>query len=299
MGSSAPSEQDSLAGSSGSSVAADWWQWCVEGRGAIVLYACAAGLALVVAPLVDSVGGAALDASFKRALAALAATRGLDSAISLAQSSEVSFSFGPGGSLGIGQVLDPVNDLIEQYGSLLLTSTTALGVQQLGMRMGRALGVWLFLPAVAASVAAACLSARRRRGLSDLARRLFFMALFLRFAIPVTAWIDAAIAARFLEGDYQQAAAVVQSTTENLRQAEAADEEKPWYERYNPVNVVGDRAKQVYEALGDVAESIVNLAIYFTVSTILLPLATLWLLSKVFSRVAAAAARAGDAHREG
>jgi hypothetical protein len=33
--------------------------------------------------------------------------------------------------------------------------------------------------------------------------------------------------------------------------------------------------------LGGVTESIVSLAIYFTISTIVLPLATLWLLSKV------------------
>ena len=112
---------------------------------------------VVVAPLADSRGEAYLEATFARTLAALAATRGLDSAISLAQSSEVSFSFGPGGSLGIGQALDPVNDLVEQYGALLLTSTTALGVQRLGMQIGRALGWWLFVPAlVALAVAAAC-----------------------------------------------------------------------------------------------------------------------------------------------
>ena len=81
-------------------------------RAAVQLIVAAAVL-LVLAPLADSRGEAYLEASFARTLAALAATRGLDSAISLAQSSEVSFSFGPGGSLGIGQVLDPVNDLVE------------------------------------------------------------------------------------------------------------------------------------------------------------------------------------------
>ncbi|MEI7780526.1 MAG: hypothetical protein WCJ18_01200, partial [Planctomycetota bacterium] len=125
-----------------------------------------AAVALVVllgyAPFADARGAAYLEASFARTLAALAATRGLDSAISLAQSSEVSFSFGPGGSLGIGQALDPVNDLIEQYGALLLTSTTALGVQQLGMQISRALGWWLFLPAIAA-LAAAAMSGKRRQ----------------------------------------------------------------------------------------------------------------------------------------
>ena len=44
---------------------------------------------------------------------------------------------------------------------------------------------------------------------------------------------------------------------------------------------VGERAKRLYDALAQVGESIVNLAIYFTISTIILPLGTLWVLSRV------------------
>jgi hypothetical protein len=47
------------------------------------------------------------------------------------------------------------------------------------------------------------------------------------------------------------------------------------------VDAIGDRAKQIYDQLSAVGESIVNLAIYFTISTIVLPLGTLWLLSRL------------------
>ncbi|MFM8282981.1 MAG: hypothetical protein ACKOCW_05415, partial [Planctomycetaceae bacterium] len=90
--------------------------WMREPLARIVILGALAALAmLAVAPAADARGEAWLEGAFARTLAALAATRALDSAISLAQSSEVSFSFGPGGSLGIGQALDPVNDLVEQY----------------------------------------------------------------------------------------------------------------------------------------------------------------------------------------
>ena len=249
-------------------------------RAVLQLLVAAAAL-VIVAPLADSRGEAYLEATFARTLAALAATRGLDSAISLAQSSEVSFSFGPGGSLGIGQALDPVNDLVEQYGALLLTSTTALGVQRLGMQIGRALGWWLFVPAlVALAVAAAC-GGRGRAAAIGWSRRLFGLAVFARLALPAAGWIDSWVAARFLESNYQQAAAVVTATTEKIEEAEAADDQRPWYERYNPVDAIGDRARRMYDALALVGESIVNLAIYFTISTIVLPLGTLWLLSRL------------------
>lgn len=242
--------------------------------------AIAAVVVLAVAPLADRVGGEALDGSFKRALAALATTRGLDAAISLAQSSEVSFSLGPGGSIGIGQVLDPVNDLVEQYGTLLMTSTTALGIQQVGLRLGRALGWWLFVPSLVALAAATVARGSMATSLATWGRRLFALALFARLAIPTAAWIDGIVADRFLEADYREATAVVERTTERLEEMKPDGPEKPWYERLNPVTVIGEQAKQLSETLGNVAESIVNLVIYFTVSTIVLPLGTLWLLSK-------------------
>ena len=233
------------------------------------------------APWADSRGTAYLQASFARTLAALAATRGLDSAISLAQSSELSFSFGPGGSVGIGQALDPINDLVEQYGALLLTSTTALGVQRLGLEISRALGWWLLVPTAAVLVFAAVTPGRRRRAVLGWARRLFWIAIFARLAIPAAACLDELVVTRFLEAGYQEATAAVASTTEKLETVEAEETTKPWYERFNPVEYVGERAQRLYRAVGEVGESIVNLAIYFTISTIVLPLGTLWLLARL------------------
>lgn len=249
-------------------------------RGLLQVVAAAAVL-LLFAPLADSRGDAYLEATFARTLAALAATRGLDSAISLAQSSEVSFSFGPGGSIGIGQALDPVNDLVEQYGALLLTSTTALGVQRLGMQVSRALGWWLFVPGLVALAGAAACGGRSRAACMGWSRRLFGVALFARLALPTAGWIDSWVAERFLESGYQQAAAAVTATTQTIEQVEASDAKRPWYERYNPVDAIGDKARRLYESLAAVGESIVNLAIYFTISTIVLPLGTLWLLSRL------------------
>ena len=238
-----------------------------------------------IAPWVDARGAAYLEASFTRTLAALAATRGLDSAISLAQSSEVSFSLGPGGSIGIGQALDPINDLVEQYGSLLLTSTTAVGVQRLGLQISQALGWWLLLPAALAIATAAAASGPRRQAIFGWARRLFAIAVFARLAIPTAACLDEFVATRFLESGYQEASAAVVKTTAQLEAAEGEETEQPWYERLNPVDYVGDRARRLYDTVGAVGESIVKLAIYFTISTIVLPLGTLWLLARLGSAV--------------
>ena len=75
------------------------------------------------------------------------------------------------------------------------------------------------------------------------------------------------------------------ATTEKIEQVEeqeaAAAKEKGWFESYNPLEYVGERARKLYDTLAQVGESIVNLAIYFTISTIVLPLGTLWVLSRL------------------
>ncbi len=251
----------------------------------VVVAVIAAVVVLAIGPAVDVRGEAWIERAFTRTLGALAATRGLDSAISLAQSSEVSFSFGPGGSLGIGQALDPVNDLVEQYAALLLTSTTALGVQRLGMQVTKALGWRLFLPALAMLAAAAACGGSTRAALMAWGRRLFGLALFARLALPAAGAIDAWVADRFLESNYQAATEAVAATTERIERSDADEAGRPWYERYNPLDGVGDRARQIYESLSGVGESVVNLAIYFTLSTIVLPLGTLWLLSRATGAV--------------
>jgi hypothetical protein len=116
-------------------------------------------------------------------------------------------------------------------------------------------------------------------------RRLFAIAVFARLAIPTAACLDEFVAKRFLESGYQEASAAVVKTTAQLEAADGGETEQPWYERLNPVDYVGDRARRLYDTVGAVGESIVKLAIYFTISTIVLPLGTLWLLARLGSAV--------------
>ena len=181
-------------------------------------------------------------------------------------------------------MLDPVNDLVEQYATLLLTSTTALGAQQLALRVARSLGWLLFAPALGAAAMALLCGGPSRAVLLNWGRKLFVLAVFARLALPMACWIDSWVAGRFLEADYQRAMEVVKATTADVEQLTSGDDQagdRPWYERFNPVEAVKARAGKLQQALANVGESIVNLAIYFTVSTIVLPLGTLWLLSRL------------------
>lgn len=120
----------------------------------------------------------------KRALATYAAAKAINALISVAQSTQVSIQ--PGG-VGVatnpGEVLDPLNDLIEQFSSLMLMSTVVFGAQVLLTDAGAHHYVNLALSVLLVAYGVAL----TRTGGSPhwLAKSLVVLLVF-RFAVPVS-----------------------------------------------------------------------------------------------------------------
>ena len=79
---------------------------------------------------IDTKGIAYFDDSLERALYTFAVARGLNAVISVIQGTVVSGS--PGGiglQFSVGEILDPINDLLERFSWIMLFSTISLGIQ--------------------------------------------------------------------------------------------------------------------------------------------------------------------------
>lgn len=72
-----------------------------------------------------------VDGAIVQSTGAFAVARGLNAIISTAQSTQVSFSIGAGLSMTVGEMLDPLNDLVEQYSTLMKVSIISLVIQKL------------------------------------------------------------------------------------------------------------------------------------------------------------------------
>ena len=95
-----------------------------------------------LAPM-DAPAMARVDAGLKRALVSFATARVLNAAISVAQGTEARVQpFGFGVTLAPGQVLDPVNDLVEQFSNLMLAASVVFGIQKVLIAVG---GYWPLL----------------------------------------------------------------------------------------------------------------------------------------------------------
>src|SRR5690606_26053853 len=88
------------------------------------------------APL-DNAATQQVNAGLQRALVSFATARALNAVISAAQGTEVSVQpLGVGLNFAPGQLLDPVNDLVEQFANLMLMASVAFGVQKILIVMG-------------------------------------------------------------------------------------------------------------------------------------------------------------------
>lgn len=135
----------------------------------------------------EDVSGRYAEQALTRALTTFAVARTLNGVISVAQGTEIALE--PGG-VGVvltpGQVLDPVNDLIERFSSVMLVAASSLGLQIILLDILS----WWVLTAVLITTLAIWLASLwyDPLGKNTHVRMLVRIALFLtilRFAVPV------------------------------------------------------------------------------------------------------------------
>ncbi len=241
----------------------------------------------------DRLGADAGERAFQRALAAFAVARTLNAVISLAKGTEVAVQpAGVGISFSAGEVLDPVNDLVEQFSWLMLTSSAVLGLQLL-------LGGIMGSPGVSATItialgaATALLWADRA---APLRRALFSVAVVLvtlRFLFPVMALAQEVVHRLYLADSYSRSLDDLQVSASQFRElAEVPPDERPeavgsergsWWERLSSTydSLTGAlkieaRMRRLQEAAEEVTERIIQLIVAFLLETVVIPLGFLW-----------------------
>jgi len=257
------------------------------------------------------------DAALKRALLTFAAARTLNGAISVAQGTELALE--PGGVgvvLSIGQILDPVNDLVERFSAVMLVAASSIGLQNILLRITAWWGVTLVL--IVASVyalAALWWPGMRNSRRENTAIRLLLAVIFVRFAMPLLVIGTTLIFDAFLASEQD---AATQALRETQAQVEKLDQEplrpeteapsiqdqsiidrgasklKEYLDSASESLVTIDpkeKLEQLRERASEVAVDIINLIAIFIFQTVLLPLAFLWLFIQGLKSIAERATR--------
>ena len=250
-----------------------------------------AGIALAaLTGSVDRVGRNYAQETLTRALVTFAVARTLNGVISTAQGTELSLE--PGGvgvNFSIGEILDPINDLVERFSGVMLVATSSLGLQSVLLRMTSWWGVNLVVLVAAGLTLASVWLPALTGNLGATVRRGLLVLCVLRFAIPVLMITSSLVFETFLA---DQQAAATQALEATGEQIEALNEEAepPQDENGSLVDqlgaMLGDslrslNARQRLETLrsqvAGATEHVIDLIVIFVFQTIILPLAFLWL----------------------
>ncbi|MGD8368250.1 MAG: hypothetical protein PVG78_11435 [Desulfobacterales bacterium] len=235
--------------------------------------------------------------TLKRAAVTYAVVRGLNGVISVIQGSTVEASpAGVGLSAAVGEILDPVNDLMERFSWVLLLSTASLGIQKILMDLGAGIGLRIFLPAAMALLLAGLWGRGRSARFSRaVGMRLLLLALAVRFALPAAAAVGDAVYAHFLEETYLESSRNLETLSSEVNRtavlAESPlDKEEPpgWFDRLLPdtqlLSKIRSRVEAIREQISEYAHHTLNLIVVFLFQTVLLPLIVLWgILRPIFS----------------
>lgn len=232
----------------------------------------------------DSKATKLADDGLKRALISFASARTLNAVISVAQGTEVAVQpAGVGVTFTPGQVLDPLNDLVEQFSNLMLIASVSFGVQKVLISIGT---YWLVPLLLTITAAVWAIFYLRQQATSAWLTRVLMILLLVRFAIPLVIVGTDVMFQKFMATDYQSSQQAIATASGDLDElatpapqpkAEQGvlDKLKGWWSENADVKLRYEQLKQTAE---HAIEHIVKLMAIFLLQTLLLPLLLLWIL---------------------
>ncbi len=229
---------------------------------------------------------------FANALPTYAVARGLNGIISVAQGTEIAVQpVGVGLTIRAGEILDPLNDLIERFSLLVLVACASLGVQLLLTEMFGS--PWVSALLALATVGALLALWRPAQPGRNLLLRLCAAALFLRFAVAGVTLLAALLNQAFLAERQDAALADINTVSTTLKtnspppdlaaaEASAAegagvlDRLSEFFDGQRRSFDVEARLARMQEQAETATAALVNLIVIFVMQTIVLPIGLLW-----------------------
>jgi hypothetical protein len=256
---------------------------------------------LSLTPVVDQRASEEYEQLFQRAFVTFALARTINGVISVVQGTEVALQpAGVGVTLTPGEILDPVNDLIERFSWIMMGATVSLGIQSVLLDISAWWPIQTLVVLFVAWLVIRVWYPREDSQVSKLLlKRALLLLLFIRFAVPVMLIANDFIYQQFLESRYEESAQIISTAGEELQQmgtqagVEAAQGDsdglldsisRAWNSSLESLDMSG-KLDRMQARAGEVVEHLIQLSVVFILQTGLLPVAFLWVFLQVFRRL--------------
>ncbi|AXX84713.1 hypothetical protein [Aliarcobacter skirrowii] len=234
-----------------------------------------------------------IDKSFNQALIVFGSAKALNAVISLAQGTEINLPFVV---VAVGEVLDPINDLVEQFSLIMLASLVSLGIQKILLNfVSNDFFNLTFIISILVFNIFLFLKFKNIESIKNMALKLTLILLFLRFSIPFVAYLNEYSYDYFIKPQYniEQLNETILNTKDEISKInlESVEEkESGFFEKFRQkfdMTFYEKKVDEYKDAVDSSSDNIVDLIIVFIFQTILLPLFYLFvfyiLLKKLFN----------------
>ena len=228
---------------------------------------------------IDASAKKKIDDSFSQALGVFATAKALNAVISVVQGTEVG---PPGVTITIGEVVDPINDLVERFSWVMLASLSSLGIQKILFNIVTCKGFDIFL--ISLLVIFNIIFIFRKTKFQKVWIPLFkivILVVFIRFSMPLMAFANDFVYNNFVKNEYSvtKSESTLNSTKEKIG---SLDDEKASFFSSSYYTKKLERFKTLVSKASD---NIVDLIIVFVFQTMLFPLIFLFALYKLAGRL--------------
>ena len=261
----------------------------------LMAFAIAAMIAVSFFKPIDNSSQSQLDSALTRATIGFGLARTLNGVISVAQGTEFAVQpAGVGVNFSPGEILDPINDLVERFSWVMLLATSSLGVQKILLEVSS----WAGISVLLAGAGLFFLLTRMRNSaiasMADIAAKLLLLMLLVRFLIPLGSIANDWVYKQFLQPHFEHSSEQLEIASDRIREISTR--------QTNPEKTPGsltERAKGFYKSMTskfdfdgmlndykqsaeNVSENAVNLIVVFLLQTIVFPLLFLYVIYRLF-----------------
>ena len=242
-------------------------------------------LCLALSFTIDDNSKKLVDESFKQSVIVFGSAKALNAVISLAQGTQINLPFV---TVAVGEILDPINDLVEQFSLVMLASMVSLGIQKILLNFVTT-DIYNYLLFTSIIIFNFWLFKRftNDEKIRNLFFKITFILLFLRFAIPMMAYVNEVSYNYFVKPQYNieelnKDILEVKDNVSKINQETITQKQDSSF--FNKVLEKFDssyyekKVNEYKDAVDNSSQYIIDLIIVFIFQTIFLPIIFLFLL---------------------
>lgn len=242
-------------------------------------------LCLALSFTIDDNAKKLVDESFKQSVIVFGSAKALNAVISLAQGTQINLPFV---TVAVGEILDPINDLVEQFSLVMLASMVSLGIQKILLNFVTT-DIYNYLLFTSIIIFNFWLFKRLTNDekIRNLFFKITFILLFLRFAIPMMAYVNEVSYNYFVKPQYNieelnKDILEVKDNVSKINQETITQKQDSSF--FNKVMEKFDssyyekKVNEYKDAVDNSSQYIIDLIIVFIFQTIFLPIIFLFLL---------------------